>query len=177
MRPRADRRARLWGGFALVACWITLVGFAGLPSPGLAADAQLLPAEEAFRFGARAIDGRTIEARFVIADGYYLYRDKLRFTTEPPAGASEPSLPPGEVKEDPFFGRVETYRREVLVRIALPAAAAGAPLVIQAESQGCAEARVCYPPTLQKISLALPANAQPSAPFVEATPAKRRWFN
>jgi thiol:disulfide interchange protein len=56
---------------------------AGLP--GLAP--KLLPPEQAFRFSARVLDPATLEARFDVADGYYLYRDKLRFTAEPVAGS------------------------------------------------------------------------------------------
>ena len=41
---------------------------AGLP--GLAP--KLLPPEQAFRFSARVLDPATIEARFDVADGYYL---------------------------------------------------------------------------------------------------------
>jgi thiol:disulfide interchange protein len=37
----------------------------------------------AFKPTARALDGQTIEVRFEIAKGYYLYRDKFRFAAEP----------------------------------------------------------------------------------------------
>ena len=47
--------------------------------PGMAAEPRLLPNEQAFAFSARGVDERTVEARFVIADGYYLYRDRLKF--------------------------------------------------------------------------------------------------
>ena len=49
----------------------------------MAADSQLLPAEQAFRYSARALNDHTLEARFAIADGYYLYRDKLKFAVSP----------------------------------------------------------------------------------------------
>ena len=37
------------------------------------------------RFASRraALDAQTVEARFAVADGYYLYRDKLHFAVEP----------------------------------------------------------------------------------------------
>ncbi len=79
---------------------------AGLPGGG---EPKLLPPEQAFRLSARALDPATIEARFDVADGYYLYRDKLRFTIEP-VGALPANLPPGKRKHDEFFGDVETYR-------------------------------------------------------------------
>ncbi|HEX4884612.1 MAG TPA: protein-disulfide reductase DsbD N-terminal domain-containing protein [Casimicrobiaceae bacterium] len=142
-----------------------------------AAELKLLPPEDAFRYSARAIDARTLEAQFTIADGYYLYRDKLRFGVEPaPAAAGVPALPPGKMKDDAFFGRVETYRDRVVVRIPVEQAAPGQSVTLRAESQGCADAGVCYPPSLQRITIAIPPAGGAPGPFVEAAPTKKRWF-
>jgi thioredoxin:protein disulfide reductase len=150
---------------------------AGLGGAAAAQDRDLLPAERAFEFSVRALDPATVEARFAIARGYYLYRDKLKFTVEPAGLATAPVLPAGKVKDDQFFGKVDTYRGQVVVRLALAAAAPGSAVSVSAESQGCADIGVCYPPQLQKVTVALPAaGAGPGAP-VEAAPAKRRWFN
>jgi len=139
-----------------------------------AQEPKLLPNERAFAFSARGIDDRTVEARFAIADGYYLYREKLRFSAEPgPLGAA--ILPPGKVKEDQFFGKVETYRNQLIVKLPLEAASPGRPVTVLAESQGCADLGVCYPPQIQKVTLTLPAEGgRPGAP-VEASP-KKTWF-
>src|SRR5437762_3820663 len=51
--------------------------------PAAAQEPKLLPNERAFAFSARGVNDRTIEARFVIADGYYLYRDRIKFSVEP----------------------------------------------------------------------------------------------
>jgi thiol:disulfide interchange protein DsbD len=140
-----------------------------------AATPNLLPPERAFAFSARGLDSSTVEARFSVANGYYLYRDKLRFTVEPgPAGA--PSLPPGKVKDDAFFGRVETYRGEVVVRVPLERPAGGSRVTVKAESQGCADLGVCYPPQLQHVTIDLPAPGARPGKLVEASPAKDRWF-
>ena len=77
--PRADRAAASACAVLLMAALGTLHA-AGLPGGG---EPKLLPPEQAFRLSARALDPATIEARFDVADGYYLYRDKLRFTIEP----------------------------------------------------------------------------------------------
>ena len=141
------------------------------------ADPKLLPPQEAFRFSARALDPRTLEARFSVTDGYYMYRDKMKFALDPGMEAVEVALPPGKVKEDQFFGKVETYRGEVVVRVPLPEAASGKPVVLVADSQGCADAGVCYPATRQKLTLTLPQPGQGPGPVVEATPRKKNWFN
>jgi len=143
-----------------------------------AADPKLLPPEQAFRFSARALDARTLEARFTVADGYYLYRDKLKFAIAPEAVVlAAQDLPPGKPKEDPFFGKVETYRGVLVVKLPLDNAAAGQSIALSADSQGCADAGVCYPPTRQKITLMLPAPGKGPGAVVEATPAKKFWFD
>ena len=143
-----------------------------------AAELKLLPPEEAFRLSARALDTRTLEANFVIAKGYYLYRDKLAFRVEPtPPALGSASLPSGRVKDDPFFGQVETYRDRVVVRLPLDQAVPGRTLTLVANSQGCADAGVCYPPNVQRIAITLPSSDGRPGPLIEAAPAKKRLFD
>src|SRR2546421_552879 len=59
-----------------------LVLIALLVCAGAAGAADLLEPEQAFRFSARAADAGSVEVRFAIAEGYYLYRDRLRFSAE-----------------------------------------------------------------------------------------------
>ena len=127
---------------------------------GLARAEEPLPPEEAFRFSARAIDANTLEARWQITDGYYMYRDKFKFALEGGTlGAAK--LPPGKIKEDELFGKVETYRKEV--KILLPVAAAGT-VTLKAVSQGCWDGGICYPPINQEARIELTAAAgTPSA--------------
>lgn len=143
--------------------------------PG-AAQVDPLPPDRAFRFFARLVDARTVEARFMIADGYYLYRDKIHFAIEPAAaGLAVPPLPGGTVKEDQFFGRVETYRGDVVVKLAVKDPKPGQQIVIAAESQGCADIGICYPPTVQRVALALPEAGK--APAEPSQGPKQSWFN
>lgn len=141
-----------------------------------AAAPDLLPPEKAFRFSARAAGPQAVEARFTVADGYYLYRDKIRFRVEPAqAGLVAPVLPPGKVKRDEFFGEVETYRGVLRIDLTLDAAKPGQRIVIKAESQGCADAGICYPPTVQEVAVLLPAGSVVPGNFLE--PEKKGWFN
>ncbi|HHC73092.1 MAG TPA: protein-disulfide reductase DsbD [Thiotrichales bacterium] len=135
-------------------------------SLGLAdAAEEFLDPDQAFVFSVEAIDARTVVARWQIADGYYLYRDKFRFRlVEAPEGVSlgTPELPPGETKEDELFGRVQVFHRQAEARLPLLGPAAGGRVVIEAVYQGCAEAGLCYPPQTKRTTLSLPEGA--SAP-------------
>lgn len=167
-RSHLDRAVRtLLGSFALL-----------LAVGASAAEPTLLPPEQAFRFSARALDDRTLEARFAVANGYYLYREKLKFAVEPEiAGLAVPQLPPGKVKEDQFFGTVETYRGDLVVKLPLPMPAGGQTVVLTADSQGCADIGVCYPVNRQKVTLVVPMAGKGSGALVEAHPRKKSWFN
>jgi thiol:disulfide interchange protein DsbD len=149
---------------------------AAVPPAPAEGQIKLLEPERAFAFSVQAVDERTIEARFSIASGYYLYREKLKFAVEPATLAGAPVLPPGKVKDDAFFGNVETYRGRLVVRLLLDGAQPGAKVTVKAESQGCADAGVCYPPQVQSLTVVLPAlGGRPGEP-VSATP-KKSWFN
>ena len=141
------------------------VGLSVFAAPTLASvvkpEPELLEPERAFQLSARYKDTKTVDLQFRIADGYYMYRSKFKFAIEPEniAKLKKPSLSKGIVKEDPTFGRVETYRDSV--RILLPitqlnqsiALANGQPLRLKVTSQGCANVGVCYPPLHQTLVL------------------------
>ncbi len=123
-----------------------------------AAEPALLEPEQAFLFSARIAGPDVVEVRYVIAPGYYLYRDKLRFTLEPAVLAeSGPRLPPGKIKKDEFFGETEVYRDEVRITLPLRSGSGAERAVLTAVSQGCADVGVCYVPVEQKAQLQLTA--------------------
>jgi thiol:disulfide interchange protein DsbD len=109
---------------------------------------------QAFRFSARVVDAQTIEARWQITDGYYMYREKFKFSLDG-AKLGDAKLPPGKVKEDEIFGKVETYRTDV--KILLPVSAAAGTVTLTAISQGCWDGGICYPPVTDKTSLSFPS--------------------
>src|SRR4051812_36750934 len=107
-----------------------------------AADDYLEP-EAAFKFSARMADARTVEITYVIADGYYMYREPFSFKAEG-AKLGQPVIPPGKVKfDDTFQMNVETYRKTITIR--LPVEADGA-FTLSATGQGCADKGLCYAP-------------------------------
>jgi thiol:disulfide interchange protein DsbD len=130
---------------------------------------DLLEPEKAFRMSTRALDARTVEVKFAIADGYYMYRERFKFALEPGSKAAlgAPQFPPGKRKKDEFFGEVETYRQQVAIRI--PVENAEGPLKLVVTSQGCADAGVCYIPmdskaTIQFAGFSAPPAGAPVAP-------------
>jgi thiol:disulfide interchange protein DsbD len=110
-------------------------------------DTDFLPPDVAFRSGA-ALEGQTLRIRWVIADGYYLYKDKMDVQAESPdLILGRLQLPPGIMKTDPFLGRQEIYTQQVEAWVPYTRADFGAhPLQVRVTYQGCAEGGLCYPP-------------------------------
>ena len=120
----------------------------------------------AFKPEARALDDKTVEVRYSIAKGYYLYRDKFRFAAEG-ATLGTPVFPAGKQKHDDNFGDVEVYYKSVAIRLPLSANQSG-PITLKVTAQGCADAGVCYPPQEQKLSVTLPAPGSAPAAVPDA---------
>jgi thiol:disulfide interchange protein DsbD len=141
----------------------------------LAQAEEPLHPEQAFKLSARMLDAQTILVRYDIVRGYYMYRDKFAFEA-PPALLGQPELPPGIPKDDPTFGRVDTFRDRVEIRVPVqPSGATPAVLRLKATSQGCADLGICYPPQEQFLELKLVAasetigrGGQPDTGFVTA---------
>ena len=131
---------------------------------------EFLDPAVAFKASARALDGQSIEVRFEIAKGYYLYRDKFRFAAEPATvKLGMPELAKGKEKHDDTFGKVEVYYKEAVIRLPVERNSSGPlALTLKITSQGCADAGICYPPQQQKLAVELPAPGAAAAP---ASPA------
>jgi len=146
--------------------WFSLLLLTLLLLPGLATalfEDDLLDPDVAFAIEAEAIDGNTLRISWNIADGYYMYREQFRFTPETSGlEFGEPRIPDGTVKDDEFFGRVETYRDRIDIELPV-LAAEGRQIELTARSQGCADLGVCYPPHFQTVSLTLPELPTPRA--------------
>jgi thioredoxin:protein disulfide reductase len=128
--------------------------------------ADFLDPEDAFKFSAAiSDDGSAVEARFSIADGYYLYRERFGFAASDSAQLGVPQYPPGKIKFDETFNRqLEIYRGNVVVK--LPVQAASGPFTLTAKLQGCADQGLCYPPETRTAALMLGAGASAPQPPV-----------
>ncbi|MEW6688944.1 MAG: protein-disulfide reductase DsbD [Pseudomonadota bacterium] len=138
----------------MIRLFVLLLGLLGTAH---AAGPELLEPEQAFRMQARALDARTVEVSFAIAEGYYMYRERFRFAAAPESKATlgAPQFPPGIRKTDEFFGDVETYRKQVAIR--LPVQSAAGTLQLTVTSQGCADIGVCYVPMDSRATIQLAA--------------------
>ena len=118
---------------------------------------ELLDPQKAFRISARALDAKSVEVEFKIANGYYLYRNRFSFATESGEPLADVEIPRGKIKEDRFFGKTETFRDLVRIRVTVsPADAARGSVNLRVTSQGCADVGVCYVPLKQLVGVRLP---------------------
>ena len=108
------------------------------------ADADFLAPEQAFKFSAQMADAQTLEVSYIIADGYYMYRERFHFKADHDAVLGQPVFPDGKIKYDETFKKnVETYRNKVSIRIPVKGEA---PFRLTVTSQGCTDKGLCYSP-------------------------------
>lgn len=142
----------------LAALSLLFVLLAVLAAPSRAQD--FLDPAVAFKFSARMDGERTAVVTYDIAPGYYMYRERFAFTARG-ATLGAPQIPAGKVKFDETFGKeVETYHGSVTIRI--PVEGSGS-FTLNATSQGCADAGLCYPPQEHSAQLAAAGGAAPQA--------------
>jgi thiol:disulfide interchange protein DsbD len=118
---------------------------------------ELLEPDKAFAINISSVDDSTLQVTWDIADGYYMYRDRIRFSTDTPGiELGEASLPAGKIKDDEFFGKIAVFRDQVSATIPVTRSGAGtSTLQLKAVSQGCADIGVCYPPHTQQAMITL----------------------
>jgi thiol:disulfide interchange protein DsbD len=119
---------------------------------------DFLPPDEAFRFGAGMEKPDSVALTWIIAEDYYLYRDRIHVSTDTPGVTlGKLQLPKGDQKHDEYFGDTVVYHEvlEASLPIARPAGAGGT-LNLKVTYQGCAEGGLCYNPIDKHVSLELP---------------------
>ena len=134
---------------------------------------DFLPVRDAFRLNLIDSTPETIKLRFVPTEGYYLYRHKFAFSTEPADIAlATPQLPPGEQKHDEYFGDVEVYHGILDVDIPRPPDDQR-PFTLVVTYQGCADKGLCYPPETERLSIG--GTPVSTATGDSAAPAINSW--
>jgi len=111
------------------------------------ADADFLDPEQAFQFSSKQIAPDRIEVTYEIADGYYMYRERFKFTAVG-AKLGEPIYPKGAIHFDETFQKeVETFRQSITVQIPiLSIDNTRAGWTLTSRGQGCSDKGLCYAP-------------------------------
>ena len=144
---------------SLLLLFITVTGFSANPD-------VLLKPDLAFKGSLSQSTPDSIQATWDIADGYYMYRKRFSFKSDTDGiTLGTPDFPKGKMKDDPGFGKVETYRNKMTVNIPI-IRSANAPtnFSLKTTSQGCADIGVCYPPQKKTISIQLAELSSDKAP-------------
>src|SRR5258706_12504028 len=160
-------RIKLRQGAGRVA--VVAIALLALPIQFAVQAADFLDPEDAFRFSATvAEDGRSVAARFSIAEGYYLNRERFACVEADGVRLGAPQCAPGKIKFDETFNKeVLTYRGNVVVR--LPVESGTGAFTLTASLQGCADRGICYPPERRTAQLLLTAASNASVPPASGT--------
>lgn len=132
---------------------------------GFGTEDEIPTAEQAFRLIAEVAAPDRLWLSWDIADGTFLYQEKIRIVLEgapnvalDPYELPEPEIKPDTVRPDGSIGDVAVYHHRIDLPLPL---VRGAPeptgLTLVVEYQGCAERGICYPPVTRRIDLDLPA--------------------
>ncbi|PVV20976.1 MAG: thiol:disulfide interchange protein [gamma proteobacterium symbiont of Ctena orbiculata] len=138
------------------------------PSQAVWNEEELLVPDQAFQISGRTDGVEKLRVEWRIADGYYMYRDKIHFDSDTIGiEIGEPTLSEAKIKNDEFFNEVAVYRNKAIAEIPIRRMQGSQEtLLLKARSQGCADLGICFPPHIQEIRLALepvPAEARTQA--------------
>jgi thiol:disulfide interchange protein DsbD len=117
--------------------------------------------DEAFQFDMTVQDPQTLLARFTVAAGNYLYRDKIKFEISgtQPIQILHFELPEGKNKIDEIFGPTDVFFDDIDIQLPLNRSPQQQNISLTVHYQGCSETfNICYPPTKKIIELVLPAS-------------------
>ncbi|MDD2774783.1 MAG: protein-disulfide reductase DsbD [Gallionella sp.] len=127
---------------------------------------EFLKPDQAFSVDVVVRDAHTVQVNFHVTPGYYLYRDKVHFTSnESDIKLKEINFPTGEIKQDPNFGEIAVFHRPFQAQIILDHSNK-THLTLNATYQGCSDQGLCYPPIDKVLSIDLPKSniASPTIP-------------
>ena len=132
--------------------WLPLLAFsvlvAGSSGTFAIGEDEFLPPEQAFKYTASA-DEQQVTVEWQAIPRYYLYKKRLGLSAAT-AGVTvgESVYPKGEIHKDDYFGEQEVFRGTFKVTAPLTGAKAGDSIALKLKWQGCADAGLCYPPSV-----------------------------
>ncbi|MDH3400323.1 MAG: protein-disulfide reductase DsbD [Chromatiales bacterium] len=141
------------GSSKVLTDWLSEPGGSGQP---------FLSPDEAFQSNVSILDNNTAAVTWIIAPGYYLYKDKLTVTV----GSTDiqlgfPEFPVGKIKTDEFFGETEVYYEQAQIILPFQRSVQERMTVeLTLGYQGCAEDGICYPPASRRLLIDIPASEE-----------------
>lgn len=165
----------LTGSLALLLL-LVLLALNSRSDANLLAGEEPLSAQQAFVPSISAVQDDALLVHFDIADGYYLYRDKTRFSLHPDnAGdqtrtesasvltTGQPVFSAAELISDDFFGEQAIHRGEADIELPWSGSHDNGSARLEVSFQGCADMGLCYPPTTVELPVELPVPALATA--------------
>ena len=111
---------------------------------------KFLPVDQAFQLHAEQ-QHENILLNWHIIDNYYLYQDKLEFSlNSQPIDIQPQFLTTAEQYQDPYFGTVNIFKRQLALKLPLPNK--GTQDLLDVTYQGCTQG-FCYPPETKQFVL------------------------
>lgn len=111
---------------------------------------KFLPVDQAFQLHAEQ-QHENILLNWHIIDNYYLYQDKLEFSLNgQPIDVQPQFLTTAEQYQDPYFGTVNIFKRQLALKLPLPNK--GVQDLLDITYQGCTQG-FCYPPETKQFVL------------------------
>ena len=119
---------------------------------------EILEPDQAFILSTTSEAGQVI-ASWEIAEGHYLYRDKIKIIadTDSKFSTGELQVAEGELKHDEYFGDIYVFHHQAQAILPIISIENGVKAVnFKVKYQGCSEiSGICYPPITKEVSLKL----------------------
>ena len=119
---------------------------------------EILEPDQAFILSTTSEAGQVI-ASWEIADGHYLYRDKIKIIadTDSKFSTGELQVAEGELKHDEYFGDIYVFHHQAQAILPITSIENGVKAVnFKVKYQGCSEiSGICYPPITKEVTLKL----------------------
>ncbi len=130
----------------------------GLDLFGMGGQDEILDPDQAFKLTS-STDEKGLTINWEIAEGHYLYQDKMQVTTgstDVTTGTLKTS--PAEEKDDPIFNKIlKVYHDSAEVSLPFLSTNEGKTATFKVKYQGCSEiSGICYPPQSKDIVVKLP---------------------
>jgi thiol:disulfide interchange protein DsbD len=113
--------------------------------------------DQAFQVTATAAGPDSVRLDWKIAEGCYLYRNRIKVKNQGAVQLGALVLPEGESHHDEYFGTQQIYHHALTgtLPVTRPAGAGELKLAVDVTYQGCAE-NFCYPPVTKTLAITLP---------------------